>query len=83
MDEDLLVLLEPGVHLAELELDEPIELVVVVGGRGSLGAAVPYDDVVDVVLLGLEGVDEVFLGNIFCLEEVVWVVWLQPTGVDG
>ena len=78
---DLLVLLEPGVHLREFELDEPVELVVVVKRRCSLRAAVTDDDVVDVMLLGLEGVHEVLLWNVLCLEEIVWVIRLQPAGV--
>ena len=77
---DLLVLFKPGVHLGELDLDEPVELVVVVECRGSLCAAVADDDVVDVVLLGLEGVDEVLFGDVLGLEEVIGVVWLQPAG---
>ena len=73
---DLLVLLEPGVHLGELDLDEPVELVVVVECGGSLRAAVADDDVVDVVLLGLECIDEVLVRDVLCLEEVVRVVRL-------
>ena len=75
---DLLVLFEPGVHLREFELNEPIELVVVVKRRCSLRAAVTDDDVVDVVLLRLEGVDEELLRDVLCLEEVIGVVWLEP-----
>ena len=78
MDKDLLVLLEPCVHLTELELDEPVELVIVVDGSGCLRAAVADDNVVDVVLLRLEGVDEELLRDVLCLEEVIGVVWLEP-----
>ena len=79
--EDLLVLLEPGVHLAELELDEPVELgFIEVDGRSGFSATITDDDVVEVVLLGLEGVDEVLFGDVLGLEEVIGVVWLQPAG---
>ena len=80
MHVDLLVLLEPCVHLAELDLDETIELVVMVDGRSGLCASVSDYDVVYVVLLGLEGVDEVLFGDVLGLEEVIGVVWLQPAG---
>lgn len=76
MHVDLLVLLEPGVHDAELDLDEPVKLVVVVERRCGLCAAVPDDDVVEVVLLRLEGVDEVLLRDVLRLEEVERVVRL-------
>ena len=75
---DLLVLFKPGVHLGELDLDEPVELVVVVKRSSSLRTAVADDDVVDVVLLGLESVDEILVRDVLCLEEVIWIVWLEP-----
>ena len=78
MDVDLLVLLEPCVHLAELELNEPVEFVVMIHGRSCLRPPVTYDDVVDVVLLRLEGVNEVLVGHVLSLEEEVRVVRLQP-----
>lgn len=84
---DLLVFLEPGVHLTELDLDEPIELVVMIDGRRRLRAPAPDDDVVDMVLLGLKSVGEVLVGDVLCLEEVIGVVWLEPAtqgpGSDG
>ncbi len=81
MDKDLLVLLEPSIHLAELELDEPVELVIVIYSGRGFRPAVPDNDVVDVVLLGLEGVHEILLRHVFHLEEVVWIVRLQPAGM--
>ena len=78
MDEDLFVLFEPSVHLRELELDESVELVIVVYGRSGFRAAVVHDDVVNVMFLGLEGIDEILLGHVLGLEEIVRVVWLQP-----
>ena len=48
---DLLVLLEPGVHLGELELDEAVKLVFVVYRCGGFSAAIAHYNVVDVVLL--------------------------------
>ena len=74
----MFVLLEPCVHLAELELNEPVEFVVMIHGRSCLRPAVAHDDVVDVVLLRLEGVNEVLVGHVFGLEEEVRVVRLQP-----
>lgn len=79
MHVDLLVLLEPSVHLGELDLDEPVKLVVVVERCCGLRTAIPDDDVVDVMLLGLEGVHEILLWHVLYLEEVVGVVGLQPS----
>ena len=76
---DLVVLLEPGVHAAELELDQPVELwLIKVDGSTGVCTTVSDNDVEDLVLEGRNGLVEVLLGHILCFEEVVWKVGLLP-----
>lgn len=77
---DLLVLLKPSVHYAELDLDEAVELFhIIVDGCRSFSALVPYDDVVQMVLLRLEGIYEILLWYVRRLEEIVGVIWFEPS----
>ena len=46
MDEDLLVLLQPGVHLVESYFDKIFEVTFVVDGNRRFSSAFPYNEVV-------------------------------------